>query len=251
MRIMGGVGPPFGPWHVRNGQSPAITILPPSGKRRLGRRGGVWRQTYAGMVVGRLSARHFSLANGRPAYSRSVVFARSTGDLRVGPFPRSSAAGPDLPQRQVLRDGRRRFFGRNSRLCNCRRQRRGQTWLTPPMIRAYSQLFAMGHCHSVEVWHDRRLAGGTYGLAIGGLFAAESMFYQVRDASKVALVCLVQRLRRQGYVLMDIQQLTPHTAQFGAIEIPRAEYLRRLAEALCVSASFGNHGEETLQSATP
>ncbi len=98
------------------------------------------------------------------------------------------------------------------------------------MIRAYTQLFELGHCHSVEVWHEDRLAGGTYGVAIGGLFAAESMFYHVRDASKVALARLVQRLRQRGYMLMDIQQLTPHTAQFGAIEIPRAEYLRRLAE---------------------
>ena len=100
------------------------------------------------------------------------------------------------------------------------------------MIRAYTQMFELGHCHSVEVWHDGRLAGGTYGLAIGGLFAAESMFYRVRDALKVALVHLVGRLRRRGYALLDIQQLTPHTAQFGAIEVPRAEYLRRLAEAL-------------------
>ncbi len=117
--------------------------------------------------------------------------------------------------------------------------RRGQTWLTTPMIRAYTQLFELGHCHSVEVWHEDQLAGGTYGLAIGGLFAAESMFYRARDASKVALVHLVQRLRQRGYAIMDIQQITPHTAQFGAIEIPRAEYLRRLAEALCASVTFG------------
>ena len=68
--------------------------------------------------------------------------------------------------------------------CATSGMRRGQTWLTTPMIRAYTQLFELGHCHSVEVWHDDRLAGGTYGLAIGGLFAAESMFYHVRDASK-------------------------------------------------------------------
>ncbi len=124
--------------------------------------------------------------------------------------------------------------------CATSGKRRGQTWLTGPMIRAYTRLAELGHCHSVEVWHEDELAGGCYGLAIAGLFAAESMFYRVRDASKVALVNLVQRLRERGYVLMDIQQLTPHTAQFGAIEIPRAEYLRRLAAALAVSASFGS-----------
>jgi leucyl/phenylalanyl-tRNA---protein transferase len=129
--------------------------------------------------------------------------------------------------------------------------RRGQTWLTAPMIRAYCQLFELGHGHSVEVWLDDQLAGGTYGLAIGGLFSAESMFYRVRDASKVALVELVERLRHRGYALMDIQQLTPHSAQFGAIEIPRDEYLRRLAAALIVAATFGDRPEETLQSEAP
>ncbi|MGO9113189.1 MAG: leucyl/phenylalanyl-tRNA--protein transferase [Thermoguttaceae bacterium] len=163
-----------------------------------------------------------------------------------------------VPRRlgQTLRSGRFRvtfdadFLGV---ICGCATSgmRRGQTWLTSPMIRAYNQLFELGHGHSVEVWHDDRLAGGAYGLAIGGMFAAESMFYQVRDASKVALVRLVERLRRRGYTLMDIQQLTPHTAQFGAIEIPRTEYLRRLAEALGVAVSFGDGGEETLQSTAP
>ena len=83
-----------------------------------------------------------------------------------------------------------------------------------------------------------QLAGGVYGVAIAGLFAAESMFHRVRDASKVALVHLVAHLRERGYTLLDIQQLTPHTAQFGAIEIPRREYLRRLAEALDRPATF-------------
>jgi leucyl/phenylalanyl-tRNA--protein transferase len=129
--------------------------------------------------------------------------------------------------------------------CASAGMRGGQTWLTTPMIRAYIQLFELGHCHSVEVWYDEQLAGGTYGLAIGGLFAAESMFYRVRDASKVALVRLIERLRRRGYTLMDIQQLTPHTAQFGAIEIPRAEYLRRLTDSHTVAVTFGDPGEET------
>ena len=119
------------------------------------------------------------------------------------------------------------------------------------MIRAYTPALRTGPCHSVEVWHEDRLAGGTYGLAIGGLFAAESMFYRVRDASKVALVHLVEHFGSAGYTLLDIQQLTPHTAQFGAIEIPRAEYLRRLAEALGGAVTFGEPGDEPLQSARP
>jgi leucyl/phenylalanyl-tRNA--protein transferase len=118
--------------------------------------------------------------------------------------------------------------------------RPGNTWLTPAMIAAYERLHALGHAHSIEVWHAGQLAGGTYGLAIGGLFAGESMFHRVRDASKVALVYLVHHLRKQGYALFDIQQLTPHTASLGASEIARDEYLSRLAEALTLPVTFGS-----------
>lgn len=118
--------------------------------------------------------------------------------------------------------------------------REGETWITPRMIDAYTRMFELGHAHSVEVWEEGRLAGGLYGLAIDGLFAAESMFYRVSDASKVALVRLVEHLAARGYRLLDIQQLTPHTARMGAIEISRAEYLRRLADALAVDVSFGD-----------
>ena len=113
------------------------------------------------------------------------------------------------------------------------------TWITPDVLKAYTRLHELGHAHSVEVWHEHRLAGGVYGVAAGGLFAAESMFRRVRDASKVALVHLVDHLRRRGYTLLDIQQLTPHTRQFGAVEIPRVEYLARLAEALEQPVTFG------------
>ncbi len=116
--------------------------------------------------------------------------------------------------------------------------RQGHTWITNSVIRAFCELFDLGHAHSVEVWFEGALAGGTYGLAIGGLFAAESMFFQVRDASKVALVALRDRLVLQGYALWDIQQLTPHTSQFGAIEIRRSEYLWRLSEALRMNVVF-------------
>lgn len=119
----------------------------------------------------------------------------------------------------------------------------GATWLTPRMIQAYIRLHQLGHAHSVEAWHEGQLAGGTYGVAIGGLFAAESMFYRVTDASKVALVALVNHLRARGYRLLDIQQCTPHTARFGGVEIPRSEYLRRLAAAVRADVSFGDRLE--------
>ncbi len=115
---------------------------------------------------------------------------------------------------------------------------RRSTWITPQFIEAYTQLHEQGHAHSLECWQDRRLVGGIYGVAVGGFFAGESMFHRVSDASKVALFHLVEHLRRQGFVLFDIQMLTPITTQLGGTTIPRREYLRRLAEAIATAVSF-------------
>jgi leucyl/phenylalanyl-tRNA--protein transferase len=111
-------------------------------------------------------------------------------------------------------------------------------WITPAMLAAYTRLHQLGHAHSVEVWHQGGLAGGVYGVAVGGLFAGESMFTRVGDASKVALVHLVERLRQRGYQLFDIQFVTDHTASLGAVAIPRSEYLARLRRALLCPATF-------------
>lgn len=124
--------------------------------------------------------------------------------------------------------------------CATANGRVGETWITPAMLNAYVRLHQRGHAHSVEAWRDGQLAGGVYGVAIGGLFSAESMFHTVRDASKVALVTLLGHLKARGYSLVDIQQLTSHTARFGAFEIPREEYLDRLAAALERSTTFGS-----------
>jgi leucyl/phenylalanyl-tRNA--protein transferase len=123
--------------------------------------------------------------------------------------------------------------------CATTGERHGSTWLTAEMIRAYRGLHHLGHAHSVEVWHDGELAGGVYGVAIGGLFAGESMFHRVRDASKVALTYLVRHLRQRGYRLFDLQQLNAHTASMGGTGIPRREYLRRLSEAIALPIEFG------------
>jgi leucyl/phenylalanyl-tRNA---protein transferase len=119
----------------------------------------------------------------------------------------------------------------------------GETWLMPTMIDAYCELHRLGYAHSVEVWRDGALAGGTYGVAIGGLFAAESMFHRVTDASKVAVVRLVEHLQTRGYQLLDIQQWTPHTGRLGAVEVSRIEYLRRLAAARDLPATFGDEAK--------
>lgn len=107
----------------------------------------------------------------------------------------------------------------------------GPTWITPAMFAAYVRLHALGWAHSVEVWRAGALVGGVYGVAVGGLFAAESMFHRVRDASKVALVELVEHLAAQGFSLLDVQLLTPHLASLGAVEISRFAYLARVAAA--------------------
>jgi leucyl/phenylalanyl-tRNA--protein transferase len=115
---------------------------------------------------------------------------------------------------------------------------RKSTWISDHMIDLYESLHHMGCAHSVEAWQDGEMVGGLYGVSIGGFFAGESMFSRARDASKVALVHLVERMRAGGYVLLDTQFTTPHLERFGAIEIPRAEYQLRLAAALKVNATF-------------
>lgn len=116
---------------------------------------------------------------------------------------------------------------------------RSETWIDDVILRSYVELHRLGAAHSVETWRDGVLAGGLYGVSIGGVFCGESMFSRVPGASKVALVALVKILRAGGYTLLDTQWLTPHLAQFGGIEIPRAEYHRRLKAALVVRATFG------------
>jgi leucyl/phenylalanyl-tRNA--protein transferase len=105
-------------------------------------------------------------------------------------------------------------------------------WITPEMVRAYLALFRLGHAHSVEVWAGSELVGGEYGVAIGGFYSGESMFTRADYAGRVALVHLVNRLRRQGFTLLDTQYLNPTAREFGAFELPRDDYLRQLAQAV-------------------
>ena len=115
---------------------------------------------------------------------------------------------------------------------------RSETWISEEIIAAYTALHRLGFAHSVECRHDGALVGGLYGVALGGAFFGESMFHRATDASKVALVHLVRRLRRGGYALLDVQYTTPHLQQFGVVEIPAATYERRLAEALMLDARW-------------
>lgn len=117
-------------------------------------------------------------------------------------------------------------------------QRDEGTWITSDMFEAYNELHRLGHAHSVEAWLGNELAGGVYGVAVGGLFAAESMFHQQNDAGMVALVALARRLQEKGFLLFDTQMATDHTRLLGAVDIPRTEYLTRLDQALQVAVDF-------------
>lgn len=115
---------------------------------------------------------------------------------------------------------------------------REETWIDAEILASYIELHRLGFAHSVETWREGRLAGGLYGVALGGAFFGESMFHRETDASKVALHALVERLRERGFTLLDIQWTTPHLSTFGAIEIPRREYLRQLRAALKLDCEF-------------
>jgi len=115
---------------------------------------------------------------------------------------------------------------------------REETWISEQIVQSYLELHRLGHAHSVESWRGETLAGGLYGVALGAAFFGESMFHSERDASKVALVFLVDRLRERGYELLDTQFMTPHLARLGAIEISKDEYLERLQHAIKRKRSF-------------
>ena len=125
-------------------------------------------------------------------------------------------------------------FGEVIRAC----ARREETWINREIVESYERLHDLGYAHSVEAWSKGKLAGGLYGVAIGGAFFGESMFHREKDASKIALVALVEHLRARKFALLDTQWLTPHLQRFGAIEISREHYLRLLARAVELPRRF-------------
>ena len=184
------------------------------------------------------------------AYSEGVFPWFSEGDpvLWWSPDPRAiiELDGLHISRRlaRTIRSGKFRVtldrqFEAVMRACG--ETRPEGTWVTDEMLAAYIRLHREGHAHSVEVWHGEALAGGIYGVAIGGLFAGESMFHTVTDASKVALAALVEHLKKRGYVLFDVQMTTEHTERMGAVEIARDAYLARLHDAVGMgNVRFGN-----------
>lgn len=139
------------------------------------------------------------------------------------------------------------------RLCGAAHPGRPSTWINGEIVRLYLGLHRMGHAHSIETWHENRLVGGLYGVALGGAFFGESMFSRETDASKVALCHLMARLRRAGFRLVDTQFVTKHLSQFGVYEVPRSEFRRMLSKALEVNADFyaGPLGPQDLEFRAP
>ena len=180
------------------------------------------------------------------AYASGIFpMAMESGDLGwFSPDPRGLIPLDDrfhIPHglRRALR--KRQFdvrvntaFGDVMRGCADRRE----TWIDDTIYKSYVRLHYLGHAHSVETWEDERLVGGLYGVAIGGAFFGESMFSRAPDASKVALVALVERLRARGFLLLDTQWTTAHLRQFGATDVPRREYLVKLRKALALERAF-------------
>lgn len=173
------------------------------------------------------------------AYRAGLFPMRLGADGPIGwfsPDPRGIIPLDGLRVSRSLRRAIRRFEVRidtafEAVIHGCAHPPRRGVWLTADVIAAYTELHRLGWAHSVETWADDELVGGLYGVAIGGMFAGESMFHRVRDASKVALVALVEHLRAGGATLLDVQWVTPHLASLGAVAVSRREYLALLAAA--------------------
>ncbi|HIG31105.1 MAG TPA: leucyl/phenylalanyl-tRNA--protein transferase [Verrucomicrobiales bacterium] len=146
---------------------------------------------------------------------------------------------------------RNQAFGEVIQACAEAVPNRPDTWIGQEFVEAYTTLHHLGHAHSVECWIDNQLAGGIYGIAIGGLFAGESMFFRQRDASKVALYALTTHLKEQAFELFDIQMLTEVTTAFGAYEIPRVDYLDRLPLVVKKNCLFRTQSPQLLPRPDP
>ena len=184
-----------------------------------------------------------------PRYGEDQPVLWWSPDPRMVLFPAEFRLPRSLAKRMRRRDYEIRIdtaFETVMRACAAPRGDGAGTWITGDMISAYCTLHRLGHAHSVETWIDGKLAGGLYGIALGRMFYGESMFTRVADASKIALASLVRRLERRQFGMIDCQMNTAHLARFGAREIPREHFSRRLAELVNYSAPADVwHPEET------
>jgi leucyl/phenylalanyl-tRNA--protein transferase len=189
----------------------------------------------------------FPMANDRHDPTIHWIEPRRRGILPLDGFHEPKSLRKQIRRRrfQVRVD---QAFERVILACAERCPERPRTWLNDDLIELYCTLHRQGYAHSVESWADGRLVGGLYGVSLGAAFFGESMFSRARDASKVALVALVERLRAGGYLLLDTQFITDHLRRFGAVEIARDSYHRQLRRALETPAVFYSDGGALLSS---
>ena len=177
-----------------------------------------------------------------PWYSDGQPVLWWSPDPRMVLFPREFDASRSLRKRIRRKDYEVRVdtvFTRVMRACAEPRESQAGTWITPEMLNAYTKLHKRGYAHSVETWMRGELVGGLYGVSIGRMFFGESMFSRETDASKIALTFLVRQLERWEFGLIDCQMSTEHLASLGAREIPRADFMRRLAKLVNYPATYG------------
>ena len=178
-----------------------------------------------------LSARCFS--HGDAERRDRMVFARAARNSAAGRFSCATRFAKNVAQK-CFRNPIDTSFADVMKAC----AKRADTWINEEIVESYTRLHELGHAHSVEAWRDGKLAGGLYGVSLGGAFFGESMFHRVTDASKIALCGLVDHLREKKFVLLDTQWLTPHLLQFGGVEISRNQYLRLLRRAVDLPSEF-------------
>ena len=173
--------------------------------------------------------------------SRSGSVLGAAGNARHHPARCASMSRGAWPRRSGTTASRSGFDGDFEGVidgCAEAREERRNTWINAPIREAYVELYRRGHCHSVEAWRDGCLAGGLYGVSLGRAFFGESMFSRERDASKVCLVHLVERLNERGFALLDTQFTTEHLKRFGAVDVPRRKYEKLLEKALRGRSGF-------------
>lgn len=201
------------------------------------------------MTGGSLAADWLVAAYCRGVFPMPILVARRRTVAWIAPDPRGilELGGLRVSSRLLRRLKRGEFqftldraFMQVVQACAAPRPRDGEddVWLTLAMQNAYQSLFDLGYAHSIEVWKEGALVGGVFGVAIGGLFAGESMFHRATDASKAGLAVLTAHLRMRGYSLFDVQWTNQHTRSLGAIDIPRSEYTARLAAAVRQKVTF-------------
>jgi leucyl/phenylalanyl-tRNA--protein transferase len=208
-----------------------------------------WQTRLAGRLNGMLTTELLVAA-----YSQGIFPMAVDEKGTIGWFSPDPRAIIPLDDRFHVAHGLKRLIKKGKFQCSVNRDfdgviracatAHGESWISPEILTAYTALHRAGFAHSVEVWQDNVLAGGLYGVHLGGAFFGESMFHYQTDASKVALVWLVERLRQRSFSLLDTQWTTPHLIRFGACEIPRRQYLRELRVALSRRCLFADNGGE-------